>query len=598
MKKLFLLLMMGGAFLTGCSNQSDLVTGEGQGNDEFETTFLSVSIAPTAVTRAASDYADGSNAENKIQFVRFFFFDDAGNAVTVATANIGEDNKRISYIDWEEIKQEDGNRDETVKDTIAARVLTINTEDGVDLPTQVLAVINPSVALKEAMGDTPKKDKLLKDLRDDYLTKQTEEGTFVMSNSVYVEEGKEINTTSISSANYRRDADEAKKHPVVIYVERVVARVDLSIDASLVEKTISDENGEYKIYKTNGKATVTGEVENGYLVNGNAQNIYVRILGWNVTGVPKKSYLVKQINPAWSTKKLFGEDNQEGPWTTADYHRSFWALNPQYDTTKGTEGNYWFKKFEEIDLDLEKVAYLHENANSSTNNTNNEEKAPDYPTKVIIGAQLVNEKGEPLQLAEWGSSIYTIAGVKTALVAKLNLYSVSTNVSGDVTVYDHISEEDIKFELAKDEPTFGTNDNGGENYLVKVVLSDEGKTKKWQEGNEEKKTPLTDVQLTQYIKNEIGNVMIWGDDNHKGYTYYYFDIRHLGNDKENIPARYGIVRNHIYKTIVKSIAGLGTPVYDPDQVIYPEHPKDDGVLAAEVKVLQWRVVKQEHELTW
>ena len=47
------------------------------------------------------------------------------------------------------------------------------------------------------------------------------------------------------------------------------------------------------------------------------------------------------------------------------------------------------------------------------------------------------------------------------------------------------------------------------------------------------------------------------------------------------------------------IAGLGTPVYDPDQVIYPEKPDDnDHYIAAEIDILSWRIVENNYELKW
>ena len=70
-------------------------------------------------------------------------------------------------------------------------------------------------------------------------------------------------------------------------------------------------------------------------------------------------------------------------------------------------------------------------------------------------------------------------------------------------------------------------------------------------------------------------------------------------NQTNETATKGIVRNHIYKTTVTKIAGLGTPVYDPDQVIYPEKPEDnDHYIAAEIDILSWRIVENNYELKW
>jgi hypothetical protein len=79
-------------------------------------------------------------------------------------------------------------------------------------------------------------------------------------------------------------------------------------------------------------------------------------------------------------------------------------------------------------------------------------------------------------------------------------------------------------------------------------------------------------------------------------TYYYADIRHLG--RKDSAAEYGVVRNHVYKVNIATITGLGTPVYDPNvDVDIPERPKDmHSYVAAEVRILSWKVVKNEYNV--
>ena len=80
-----------------------------------------------------------------------------------------------------------------------------------------------------------------------------------------------------------------------------------------------------------------------------------------------------------------------------------------------------------------------------------------------------------------------------------------------------------------------------------------------------------------------------------GKAYYYVPIKHLGNTGE--VAEYGIVRNHFYKITLTGIKGFGTPVYNPELVIDPTVPTyDNTYLAARIKVLQWRIVKQDVNL--
>ena len=68
-----------------------------------------------------------------------------------------------------------------------------------------------------------------------------------------------------------------------------------------------------------------------------------------------------------------------------------------------------------------------------------------------------------------------------------------------------------------------------------------------------------------------------------GNTYYFANIKHFDMD--------GIVRNHIYDLTIRSIKGLGTPVYDPNETIIPEVPTTtDSYLAAQVQILSWRLM--------
>ena len=60
---------------------------------------------------------------------------------------------------------------------------------------------------------------------------------------------------------------------------------------------------------------------------------------------------------------------------------------------------------------------------------------------------------------------------------------------------------------------------------------------------------------------------------------------------------YGVVRNHFYKINLTGLTGFGTPVYNPNTVIDPTVPSyDNTYLAARIKVLQWRIVKQDVNL--
>ena len=104
--------------------------------------------------------------------------------------------------------------------------------------------------------------------------------------------------------------------------------------------------------------------------------------------------------------------------------------------------------------------------------------------------------------------------------------------------------------------------------------------------------PVATINDNLADKNIVDRALVWKS----GMTYYYYEIIHNGTGSN---ATKGVVRNHIYKTTVAKIAGLGTPVYDPDQVIYPEKPdENDHYIAAEIDILSWRIVENNYNLEW
>ena len=87
---------------------------------------------------------------------------------------------------------------------------------------------------------------------------------------------------------------------------------------------------------------------------------------------------------------------------------------------------------------------------------------------------------------------------------------------------------------------------------------------------------------------DLPHAKIWND----GKTYYFANIM----QSATVP---GVVRNHIYDINLKKVYGIGTPVYEPDEEIVPEQPTDeDTYVAAEIKILQWRLMTQDVEFNW
>ena len=604
MKKnfLFLLSLFMGVVVVGCSSD-DSFSSVDTLPESYTNSYLSVSVIGANAaggTRAAGEeygeegkgtYQDGTENENKVNAVRFFFFDENDKAAMVQKNSNGEG--YLSYYDMEISKERDGNHSSTVEKIIET-TLRLNIPDGYKNPSKVLVVINPTEditkmnnpSLAELKGEIAElSEKVITNFKEGLTT-----DNFVMSNSVYANTGEKktvVDAEMLEDRNFQTTETAAEQNPVRIYVERVLARLDFSIGMKKTEAVTGDNiytlkapegsnNAQYDIVGDDGKSVTTSD-------------IYVKLLGWNITGTPVKSRLIKKVNGEWETSDLFGENEViVGPWTAPNYHRSFWALNPDLGdrpSNATSNPNYEFVSFTETSSLKNlpsgsecKTAYLQENANAYSVNMG--AATPDYATKVIIAAQLVNEKGEPLALAKWLNGYYTVEGVKVAMANMLDLHKKE----GDA--YKKIEPDDLVLGKATVE--------GAKSYYAQATV-EEGTT--WYIQNDGAWVEKDKAAADGYIYTKLGFVLVWGvNEETTGYTYYYFNIHHLGD--ENSFAYNGIVRNHIYKTTLSSIAGLGTPVYEPDEKIFPDIPEKESIISAKVNILSWRVVSSSYDLTW
>lgn len=595
-KKLFLLPLFG-VIMAGCSSEDSVFNNENV--DPVTSNYLTVSIiASNGTTRAGNDevYESGTVAESYVEKVRFFFFDDNGKAVVVREMPAaGEESaKQLSYIDWvysqgypnDDTNNGNGsNTSETVEKILKA-TLTINTPENVSSPTKVLAVINPNadvIAIENpSLKDLQDVVKNFKNGVQDVVNEKeadSNKGQFVMSNSMYAEEGKTVEATTITPANYAPTPELAANNPLIIYVERVLARLDLYIGLTADEELGNKKIIAYPAYNDKEKTN------NSYEIDGKQTKLYVKFLGWNIASTPNMSRLMKHINAEWTNQGVFG--NSAIVWNTKDYHRSFWAINPDLTVNPGFE--YQYNKFPNYSTDTENVypisedgktkVYLQENVSPYAKSGVTDLEGPESPTIVVLAAQIIDEEGKPIEIAQWAGTKYTKEGLKKALADALNLYKQKDNS------IEKIKPTDLDFKVVND-----PSSENGKNYFVDVVLSKNVENDNWRIGRDGQEFSTSDA-VNDYIKNSVNHVMVWN----QGYSYYYFEVRHLG--EKDSPGYYGIVRNHIYKATVSGLTGLGTPVYNPD-VIYPETPDEESILSAEVRILQWRVVSNDYDLTW
>lgn len=542
-----------------CSSSDDLNDG---GLDANEKSYLSIrinNVGSVAGTRAAGDYSDGTANENHIESVRFYFFNSDG------TPYILKNDGKSTGKNWLE-KNSDLNTENKQNPNVSMisnPLLVIEGNTGAS-PAVMIAVINPNSLDGDKLGDGAK---TLDDVKRTSIFSKfytTGNKNFVMSNSVYVANGVE-KCASIVTGFVATTADAAKSKPVDLYVERVVAKVQPTIDA-----TYTADDGR-KWTKIDGKDAIKVGV---YGIN----DIYAVVDGWGVADENGKAELVKQVNTAWNDENL-----GISVWTSSDYHRCFWTSSVAFAAGTGAEGNapvnHSYNDF--AARKLTDCAYTLPNAPTSVN-------ADPYAstlTKMVLATHLVYKDGadyKPAEICQYRGQEY------------LHVEDVKTEVANNFADY-YIKKGDTRTKLQSSDIEFTTKAVSIKDYQVVATLrslaADETLQKKT--GTTEEASSYTDV-TKETLQAEMNNepAQIRKD----GKAYYFIPIRHLGTDPKKL-GYYGIVRNHVYSINIQNMYGFGTPVFDPSKVIDPTIPSNDATyLAARINVLSWRVVKYNADL--
>lgn len=529
---------------------------ESNGNEQTAgVSYLSVNIMNTPSTGGAgakgiakaNGYEDGLAMENNVGTVRFYFFDEEGNAAKVKGLTGG------TYLDYTPGQTSAGTPDNIEKKINAT--LVIESPKGDKLPASIIAVVNPTSDLGNVASITDLNDKVCGEFKDS-------EGNFVMSNSIYTDEGEKMEAVSVKGKLFGTAA-EAIGTPVTIHVERQAAKVRVQNNLTKA----GDVEGVYSTASADKKNILVEEDANGNITN---TEIFVKFLGWNTTTTADMSYLMKAINPSWPDNLLGAE-----LWNNPSHFRSYWAINPTgvgYDNFSfnaagtGATAKSFYSTADATNANT--FTYVHENAEGAEKNT-----------QVIIAAQLCDKDGHKIELAEWGGIKYNVKDLKKAMMTQTNIYK-KVNITDGVK-YVRLEENDLVLKTA-------TEINGGvapaeERYKTYVQLA-EGVTEIYN-GSGASAQAMTPAEANEALKN-LGGAKVWKT----GFTYYYFDLKHFGD-------KFGVVRNHVYNANIKTLAGLGTPVYNPNEVIVPEKPKNEETyIAADINILSWRVVDQDVDL--
>ena len=568
MKKNLLWALMLAVGLVSCNNEIDTPEVD---DERGETTYISVSLkAAGSMSRANSNpesFEYGNKDENKVENATFYFFDANGEAYTVAEGT------NAIVVTSKELTQNSKEPDENIE--AYSEVILVLKGRTATPPAKMIALLNVATPNAYAM-------KSLEDLQKMTADYKTTNG-FVMSNSVYKNELGEVvatqilpeniftspNPTGNEGAAYAPEGDLANIKPVQIYVERVAAKVRVNV--GILEGTIEKDGS--KLYPVE-----------------NANGTYVKVLGWEVTNAAVTSNLLKD----YADTDLFTPVNNPA------FFRSYWAAttstaNP---THKLTFNDFLADNSEANAVGTEE--YYHENTLSPENEDGKwfndlTLTSATKASQLVVAAQLVDADGKAKEFAKWyGTDYENGEALKAAMInnaAKQIFVKDEVNSTEAETKYKSIGVGDVVFYQIPSSASYDSNNNDetiDRRYEVRVkadaskiyyYVATDGTVKPYATDSENK--AVSDILAT------IEPAMIWTS----GYTYYYTIINHFGDAD-------GIVRNHIYDIKINKFKGLGTPVYDPKEIIVPETPitQEFYHLTAQINVLSWALVSQEVEL--
>ena len=560
--------------LVGCSSNDEPEVDNNQKmeGDAYITVKFSMS-GNSAASRAKfkdNKYLEvGENSDEAIVTSATFYFLDA-NYQGCAESYLYD-----GAFDWvAEEETDNGSVDEKAKPIIVIK-------NPVTTPKYIVAVLNAN----DPLASVSKRPSLaqIQAAVSDYSAQ--EKGKFVMSNSVYVKDGNVITAAEIDPNLIFETREELEKgsttdkDAVVIPVERVLAKVTAAIDDTAYKSSNTTTQGENSVYE-----------------------IEVEINGWGLANMTTTSYLVKKLSTSYANfatghQKATGADNETVWWNDAPNTRSYWAESPADVAYKNT-GTWNSFATNTIATPL----YCQENTTAS-------------PTKFVAAATL-KMNGNAQTFVRWAGNIHTEADFINLIANSFQTYVITDgnvdetgNIEPTATYYLN-GTNTVKDGIPIKPTIFGWYYNGkqltdGSKVNDKDLKPYEGKIEVYEmtgynlakvttDGNGKKTyTKVTAESVQEDIRKQVDVVTLWLN----GRTYYYTNIIHNSEDSEiGTTDLCAIVRNHLYKLNITGVAGMGTPVPAPDQVIDPETPSDDNqsYLAAEIQILSYKIVPQQN----
>lgn len=391
---------------------------------------------------------------------------------------------------------------------------------------------------------------------------------FRMSSSTYLNgNGYEQCELIIPASYIFETAEDAKLHPMPVYIDRMAAKVNVVQPAA---------GTTFKVPVVTKYEGITSSVE---------------ILGWGLNGLNKKAYCYKKINAAWSF------DNWSIGWNESAKFRSHWAEDPNY--TGGTyPKNYGDIKAGTPAQDDCALQYLswNELAGEVTTAAKRTEK-PLYCLENTADGSILSTVRSDNELYPRITHVLVKAKLSfaagTAFVSDPDAYLAETNFYRHRGAFYTINN--ILQTVVADQKSDG-----------KVLYTDPAHTIEATDTDFEL-THLYGEILYPKVKGGItlydasGNDVsadVWKDVRvdgfYEGLFYYKIPIEHLEPAPSPLGAKYptaqyGVVRNHNYIiSISDELKGIGTGIVDKDEPIIPVTEDRDYMVSVSVTVGNWK----------
>ncbi len=639
-KRLFLWPLCAALALAGCSNET-LNDGNNISEAGFSDNYLNVSIQMPASngTRADiddreddqnyPDFKNGTANESKVDNVVLFFFDDNDVCVdiqkpsTITFASDASNVPQISDKGTVEVRLRTGLTYKKIAVVLNSPIEDVNTykvevKNFKDLESRSMdyaSLITQGKEAEEKMGVGQIMSNSVYYSMNNATTKPTADKKAVLvpitENNIY---------TSAERPNIDVLINEGKKEYVNIYVERTVARVDVS------EATFNMEN--YYISEANGEKSKTLTVYDYTTTPVTSKQVTIKpvVKGMHLNVLTPDTKLIKPINANEVGYNIGDGSYKNFQWNDPVNKRSYWA------STKFETSDLKYFSWDDAVAQGADAFTQYINPNTQDHKPIEANETNSANTKIMVVAQLCEDgdPNKPVKLVRYGADYMLLSSLQALTADMVNkaVRAIDWKNAG-LTLNDQpLSDEEAKNIAIAVNDAF-VEGLEGELFTIKLLnptednqpgASDwEGKVCKANDFKYEIKNTIgegdnaitIDDALINVAKTKIDEtietslttinnqkIYYWND----GKTYFYTGIRHQGfpglSGKGNDDFLYGVVRNHIYDINLEGIYGLGTPVIEPGRPINPDRPKDErpSFIKAKINILKWRVVKQNATL--